>query len=148
MAMLGIRGSLARSVSLGMAAVSLAWLLNTGCGGSGQAPPPKTYPVGGMVVYKGGQPLSGGAIQFQSKSDPNLTTKGDIGPDGTFELVTLYQDEQLQGATEGQYHVTVIPRMTENKPVDIFQLPRVYTVETKDNYFRIELEKPRDRRSP
>ena len=36
----------------------------------------------------------------------------------------------------------------ELKPGDIFQLPRAYTVQAKDNYFPIEIEKPRDRRSP
>ena len=78
-------------------------------------------------------------------SDPSLTTKGDIEPDGTFELITLYQNEQLTGATQGQYHVTVIPRMVDNKPSPISQLPRPLTVEPKDNSFSIELEKPQER---
>jgi hypothetical protein len=72
---------------------------------------------------------------------------GDIGPDGTFELFTLFQDERLQGATVGQYHVTVIPRMSDNKPVAIIQLPRAYTVTAEDNHFSIELERPKDQSS-
>jgi len=147
-AMFKIRPSLTRRVSLGIAAAWLAWLVAAGCGGSGGTPPPKTYRVTGKVYYKGGLPLPGGVIQFQSQSDPSLTTKGDIGMDGTFELVTLYQNQQLEGATEGQFHVTVMTRMSQTKPGDIFQLPRAYTVQAKDNYFPIEIEKPRDRRSP
>jgi len=143
--MFRIRRSFAGGVWLAFVPASLVWLVGTGCGGSGGMPPPQTHPVSGKVFYKGGQPLRGGVIQFQSASDPSLTTKGDIEPDGTFELITLYQNEQLPGATQGQYHVTVIPRMADNKPVDIHQLPRLYTVEAKDNTFSIELERPRAR---
>lgn len=138
--MFGIRRSTPRGVSLALAAASLAGIIHAGCGGSDRTPLPKTYPVSGKVFYKGGQPLPGGVIQFQSNSDPTLTTKGDIGPDGTFELVTLLNNEQLHGATEGQFHVTVIPRMSENKPTEIFQLSRVYTVKAEENSFSIKLE--------
>ena len=130
-----------------LALALLAWPMATGCGGSGGTPPPKTYPVTGKVFYKGGQPVSGGVIQFQSESDPGQTRMGDIEPDGTFELVTLFQNERLQGATVGQYHVTVIPRMSDNKPVPIFLLPQAYTVTAEDNYFSIELERMKDRPS-
>jgi hypothetical protein len=133
----------ARNAWLGLAV--LAWPIAAGCGASGGTPPPTTYPVSGKVFYKGGQPVSGGVIQFQSDSDPSLTHLGDIGPDGTFELRTLFQSERLQGATVGQYHVTVIPRMSENMPVPIFQLPRSYTVAAEDNFFSIELERVKDR---
>jgi hypothetical protein len=138
-----------RSVALGawllIVQAPLVWLAGTGCGGSGGTPPPKTYPVSGQVLLKGGQPLPGGVIQFQSASDANLTTMGDILPDGTFELVTLYQNGQLQGATEGLYHVTVIPRMVDNKPVPIYELPGPFTVKATDNHFSLELEKTKTR---
>jgi hypothetical protein len=140
--MFDVRGSAAPGVWRVIAQASLAWLVGTGCGGSGGTPVPKTYPVTGRVLYKSGQPLPGGVLQFQSASDPNLTAKGEIEADGTFELVTLFQNGQLPGATEGKYHVTVIPRMSDNKPVPIYELPGPYTVKATDNYFSIELEKP------
>jgi hypothetical protein len=124
----------------------LAWLIVTGCGGSGEVAAPKTYPVRGKVFYKGDQPfLFGGVIQFQLETEPRLTQMGDIEPDGTVSLATLFQNERLEGTIEGRYHVTVIPRMLDNKPVPIYQLPRVYTVKAEDNYFSIELEKTKDR---
>jgi hypothetical protein len=128
-------------LSLGL----LAWPIAAGCGTSGGTLPPTTYPVSGKVFYKGGEPVSGGVIQFQSESDPSLTHLGDIGPDGTFELITLFQNERLHGTTVGHYHVTVIPRMSANKPVPILQLPRSYTVAAEDNFFSIELERVKDR---
>jgi hypothetical protein len=128
-------------LSLGL----LAWPIAAGCGASGGTPPPRTYPVSGKVFYKGGEPVSGGVIQFQSESDRSLTRLGDIELDGTFELVTLFQNERLQGATVGPYHVTVIPRMSDNKPMPIFQLPRSYIVAAEDNSFSIELERVKDR---
>lgn len=140
-----IRRLLRRGMGQAIVLASLGGLVGIGCGGSGGPPPPKTYPVRGSVAYRGGQPLSDGVIQFQLESDPTLTTKGDIGPDGTFELVTLFQNGQLQGAVKGQYRVTVIPRMANNKPVPIFQLPGAYTVKAGDNSFTIELEKPWER---
>jgi hypothetical protein len=130
-----------------IALVCLSGLLSTGCGGSGGPVPPKTYPVTGLVSYKGGPALPGGVIQFQSESGSTLTTMGDIGPDGTFELVTLFENDRLKGAVEGRYQATVLPRMTDNRPVDIFQLPRPFTVKETDNYFAIELE-PRRNRPP
>ena len=135
----------ARELGLALTPALLAWLVATGCGGSTEIAPPKTYPVRGKVFYKGDQPLSGGVIQFQSEADPSLTRMGDIELDGTFSLATLFQNERLEGTTEGRYHVTVIPRMSENHPVPIYQLPRVYTVKAEDNYFAIELEKTKDR---
>jgi hypothetical protein len=133
-----------RAKELALALALLASQAAMGCSGSGMVGAPKTYPVRGKVFYKGDQPLAGGVIQFQSESDPSLTRVGDIEPDGTFSLVTLFQNERLDGTTEGRYHVTVIPRMAENKPVPIFQLPRVYTVKAEDNYFSIELDKTKD----
>ena len=135
----------ARHLSLALTPLVLAGLVATGCGGSGGIAAPKTYPVRGKVVYKPDQPLSGGVIQFQSATDPSLTRMGDIATDSTFSLATLFHNERLEGSTEGQYHVTVIPRMSDNKPVPIYQLPGVYTVKAEDNYFSIELDKTKDR---
>jgi hypothetical protein len=143
--MLRIHRSHARKLWPALSPVLLACVVGSGCGGSGGSAPPKTYPVRGKVFYKGNLPFSGGVIQFQSESDPSLTRMGDIEEDGTFSLVTLFQNERLEGTTEGRYHVTVIPRMSENKPVPIFQLPHVYTVKPEDNFFSVELDKTKER---
>ena len=145
--MFPIQSSDAGEPGLALTLAMLAWLAATGCGGTSAIAVPKTYPVRGKVFYKPDQPLTDGVIQFQSEADPNLTRMGEIGPDGTFSLVTLFQNQRLEGTTEGRYHVTVIPRMAENKPVPILQLPRVVTVKAEDNYFSIDLDKTKGRPS-
>jgi hypothetical protein len=102
---------------------------------------PKTYPVSGKVVFKGGGPVTGGGrIEFQSTSDPQVKATGWIDmKDGTFSLTTLRDGKNVEGAVEGQHRVVVELR----NPVTVIDLPNDYTVEQRENDFTIEVPKPR-----
>jgi hypothetical protein len=87
-----------------------------------------------------------GAIQFQAQSEANgLTSLGEIGPDGDFTLYTLHQDQRLAGVPQGTYKATILSR-AQNQEQDIYQLPQTFTVEGKENHFRIELDGPKKKR--
>lgn len=124
---------------LGGLGVSLLFAL--GCGSS--AGLPKTYPANGTVVYKGGQPMKGGSVQFTSTQDPGLQVIGAIGDDGTFALTTIRDQARADGAPEGEYRVTVLPPLQgEHKGLPPIMLPQTYKVGTTDNQFKIQLNVP------
>ena len=91
-----------------------------GCGNSGPEPPP-TYPVTGTVLWKKGEPVRGGLIEFQPTSGNQYTTNAEIGEDGTFSVKTLMKGKKLPGAQEGKYRVTVIPAAKDHivQPVEV-----------------------------
>jgi hypothetical protein len=104
---------------------------------------PKTYPVTGSVVYKGGRPVAGGAIQF-TPADTSYSVTGDINDDGTFTLHTFKDNEKTSGAPEGEYKVIVQPPIgPDQRGVAAIPLPKPYKVEAKDNRFAIEVDPPR-----
>jgi hypothetical protein len=123
--------------------------LVAGCNAAGL---PKTYPVTGSVVYKGGQPLKGGMVQFTPVGDSPLRVVGPIQEDGRFTLATQKDNAKADGAPEGDYRVTVIlplqadPRGGLSDPhrgVPPIVLPKTYKVEAKDdNELKIELPQP------
>src|SRR5437016_14514213 len=88
------RGSL---IALG--ALTLCGLI--GCGPS----LPKTYPVKGQVVVKGGKLREGSTIMFQLMSDVSVVADGDIEKDGSFTLTTQMYGKAKPGAAEGEYNV-------------------------------------------
>ncbi len=109
---------------------------------------PKTYPVTGKVVFKGGQAMTGGAIEFKSADDPMLRVVGTIDPNGTFTLSTLKDNSRVTGAPEGDFQVTVLPPLGTNpggsvadaqKGQQAIRLPKSYRIEAKDNTLDIEL---------
>lgn len=125
--------------------LALAGLAGGGCQSAGPSLP-KTYPVTGQVVLKGGRPLTGGMVEFRSTADPALTTLGDIEPDGRFTLRTLFNGQALPGAVEGAHQVTVSPpRNRESHGGQAIGLPQSYTVEAKENHFVIEVELPAEK---
>jgi hypothetical protein len=72
---------------------------------------PPLHPVTGKVV-RGGQPVSGGLIQFfADPADPDLVINAEVGPDGSFELQTLHSVSQkkAKGAPAGSYKVNYTP---------------------------------------
>jgi hypothetical protein len=119
--------------------LGLCLLPAAGCRGRGALPP--TYPAGGSVVYRGGQPFPGGTIEFVSLTDPSVAVSGEIQDDGTFALHTLKNTDRADGAAEGSYRVTVLPRLpADQKPVRPLTLAATYKVEPKENVFRIEID--------
>jgi hypothetical protein len=83
-------------------AAALATLV--GCGHSESLPAYQVYEVKGKVVLADGKPLNGGWISFVPKGDLPVTPSGEIGPDGTFSLVTGGSGE---GAPPGEYKVRI-----------------------------------------
>jgi hypothetical protein len=108
---------------------------------------PKTYPVVGRVVFKNGEPLTGGAVEFQSLADSSLTTRAEIQWNGTFSVFTLVNNKKVPGAIEGQHRVSVVPPMPQNQVIELLEPVRpIVTVEPGDNDFTIEVEKVKPRR--
>jgi hypothetical protein len=135
------------------------WLLLVLVGLTGCSSGPKTYPVHGKVVYPDGSPMKGGAIMFEPVDNKlNIMSRGGIKEDGTFVLSTF---GKADGAVPGRYRVLIRgrrnnPRSSAEDPDLIDQIhPRFqdfktsgleFTVEPKDNEFRITIERaPRSR---
>lgn len=119
------------AVALLLSAVCLS---ATGCGAKKpSAPAPKTFPVTGKVVTKDGKPVAGGMVEFQSKTNNQLSVTSEIKPDGTFSLISRRDGEQFPGATEGDYQVTLFPPMSASQTDAPKTLPETFKVEPKDN---------------
>jgi len=89
-------------------ALSPVWL--AGCGPRA----PKTYPVTGKVVLKGGGKLKGLAVEFQSVTDPDVRALGDINPDtGAFKMVSVLLNRGKEGVVEGEHRVRVFNPLNE-----------------------------------
>ncbi|HZY90490.1 MAG TPA: hypothetical protein VFE78_37050 [Gemmataceae bacterium] len=87
-------------------AVALALLL--GAGGCG----PKLYPVRGKVSLGDGKPVTEGMVVFERKGEEKpVTARGEIQPDGSFQLSTHRPGD---GAPAGTYRVLVAPRSDPN----------------------------------
>ena len=117
-----------------MMVAALALPASVGCAGM-----PRTYPVKGKVVFKGGKPVTDGRIQFQSATDPQFKALGDIDQDGSFSLTTYIGTNKAQGAPQGPYSVVV----ELERPADVVALPNTYTVEPRENEFTIVVERRR-----
>jgi hypothetical protein len=89
-----------------------------GCSRSDALPTYQVYDVKGKVLLADGTPLSGGLITFVPKGELPVAPSGEIGPDGTFSIVT---GGSGQGAPAGEYKVRIetpqIPRVKNKKPL-------------------------------
>ncbi len=86
--------------------VALVLVLVVGCG-KGAAPWEKTYPVKGVISFKG-KPVADAELSFfpEDASYPDLVRpRAKSGADGTFVVWTY---EQGDGAPVGSYKVTVV----------------------------------------
>jgi hypothetical protein len=94
-------------------AVSLT-LSVVGCG-SGK------YPVRGTVTLEDGTPLSKGLVIFERvEGGPPVTARGDIKPDGRYELST---ERPGDGALPGRYKVAINPLDPSDVPDERKVLP-------------------------
>jgi hypothetical protein len=114
-----------------------ALVLCGACGCNSSLTMPKMYAVKGKVVYKDGQPLEGGKIQFHSVVSSPVTTGGDIKDDGTFTVQSRGDATSLPGAPTGAYNVTIVPppplRQTEERSVQSYTPKKMYYVKGDDN---------------
>jgi hypothetical protein len=86
--------------SLGRGTLVLA-LLSAGCGSS------TVIPARGKVVFPDGTPLTGGMVTTQPIGGPSkVSARGQIRPDGTFQLGTFTDDD---GVEEGEHRVLIVP---------------------------------------
>jgi len=126
-------------------------VLLVGCGKT----PEKLYPVSGVVTV-GGEPLNGGSVQFEMKnkgeaSGKVFTASGEIGEDGSYELLTFGKP----GAPAGEHRVWVSPNLLHvpdklgvsheklSRVPKKYRLPTTtdltYTVEEDENEINVEV---------
>lgn len=136
-------GRIRRSFWLRLAILTVAVVVGCNRG-------PRTFPVQGKVVSRGGKAWSGGMIQFTSVADPQVVATGEIQPDGTFRLVTHYaagtNAKSKPGAVEGEHHIYLdepLPQVDTDGVVVIrpIVVSKTYRVESKENEFTIEAQR-------
>ncbi len=129
---------------------ALAFTLLVGCGGGGTNQPnfPDLHPVKG-VVKRSGQPVKGGAIQFNPDPPrPDFLINSEVGADGTFTLTTVRttdsKGERKTGAPAGSYTVTYTPPLadqTAGGQINPIDLPKPVTVNAGNNDLTVDLPK-------
>lgn len=89
---------------------SLAGLLMLACFHGCGPRDPKTYPVSGKVVFKGGdiQKLQGWMVQFQAVAEHDTRANAEIGDGGAFKAVSLVNNHGKEGVVEGEQRVCVV----------------------------------------
>lgn len=114
-----------------------------GC--AAKAPPPNlptVHKVTGKVLDKSTkQPITEGAVQFESLAEQGRVGLADIGPDGTFTMTTFVDNQRLEGLVAGPQRATFLPRTTQDQsakgPVT---LNETFEVKAGDNEFILEVE--------
>ncbi len=129
--------------------ILLSVALAAGCGGGADQPKfPDLSQVSG-VVKRGGQPVKGGAVQFQSEPDrPEFLVNSEVGSDGTFTLSTVRTTdktgERKTGAPAGKYKVVYQPPLgdqTAGGQLTPINAPGSFEVKAGPNDLMIELPK-------
>jgi hypothetical protein len=88
----------------------LTGALPTTLGGCGDGSQP-TYRAGGRVTFPDGKPLAGGRVEFAPvQSNLGPAARGQIQPDGSFQLSTYRPND---GAVEGEHVALVVPPLPE-----------------------------------
>ncbi len=83
--------------------ILIVFVFLVGCN-QGQLP---TYRAGGKVTFTDGNPLEGGMVTLRAIEAPKpISARGDIQPDGTFQLSTF---SEADGALEGEHQVAIQP---------------------------------------
>jgi hypothetical protein len=132
----------------GRAALAAAACLALAAGGCA----PGKYPVSGTVTLHDGTPLTKGLIIFERvDGGPPLTARGNVGPDGRYELST---EKPGDGVPTGRYQVSINPLDTSDAPDEQKVLPfdvkylnlkasgLEFEVKSGPNDFPIKLDRP------
>ena len=113
----------------------------SGCGVP-PTPPPQTYPAQGQVIVDG-QLAKGGAVLFDSVSEPRWTTQASIEEDGTFKLSILHETKNIPGAVPGEYRVTImLPSIDQKTQRDPIILEKHQKIIAGDNSLKLEVRSP------
>jgi len=115
-------------------------LVVAAAGCKSQARLPDTVPVRGKVVFRGGAPLTGGMIQFQSQERPDVMASSVIAPDGSFELSSFMSGARAPGAVPGQHRVIIVPPFDESNRHSPAIPPQDVTVSAGKNDLTIAIE--------
>jgi hypothetical protein len=90
-----------------------------------------------------GQPLQGGAVEFQALAEPRWPTLADIQPDGNFSLSIIHEGKRHPGALTGEYRVTILfANDGDKKPRPPITLPKTYKVVEGNNTITLEVSAP------
>jgi hypothetical protein len=123
---------------------SLIWglIAMAGCGPTTDKDLPPLHAVKG-IVQNDGQHVSGGRVSLRAlQDDPNLMINAVVGPDGKFELDTIYTREKRgpkhPGAPIGTYRLTYAASSADHADVPV-ELIRTFTVEPNANEWTVEL---------
>lgn len=127
-----------RCAAFVLAAMVFVWV--NGCGPTTE-PPPKVFPVKGVVKAKGAA-LKGGMIEFRLESNPTFAMSSAIGDNGAFELHTLFGNQKLQGAAAGACKVSVYSISSTGELIsrELVQPRQPITIAEKANELTIEVE--------
>lgn len=109
-----------------------------GCG-KPEPPPVATFKTTGRVTYNNGDPVAGAIVQFISAKNSSLNMSAQTDADGTFVLVTLFGNENLDGAIEGRCNAMITLPITSPIPQTI-AMPKPYDITMGDNHFDIQLK--------
>jgi hypothetical protein len=93
---------------LALAVVSLvACAVVAGCGPS----EPPLYPVSGTVKFADGKPAPGCVVEFTSEAEATkgMNARGEVQPDGSYQLKTVVNGKEKDGAVAGPQKVIVVP---------------------------------------
>lgn len=124
---------------------ALLFVLLLGCG---KKPPavnlPKAYAVNGKVVDKqSGEPITAGAVQFESLQSAGQTGIAEIQADGTFSANTFVDGNKLSGLVPGPQRVTFMPSATVDQASAVpVTLSETFEVKESDNDFLIQIDAP------
>ncbi len=88
----------------GCAALLGVWMTIAGCGRSDSLPSLQVYEVNGKVLLGDGKPLTSGWVYLVPTAGLPLTPSAEIGPDGTFSVVT---GGSGNGAPAGEYKIRI-----------------------------------------
>lgn len=131
------------SWSWSVCALLFVLLSFSGCGPSKTAPP--LYPVKGQVL-NGGKTLSNGVVQFQPTQSGQPSALGEVQPDGSFELATIFEGRRLAGAVAGQHQVVVNFSPTgDGRSIMPTTMETPFTVQAGDNSIKIDVAKDKKR---
>jgi hypothetical protein len=115
-------------------------LLAGGCGDSNRTPPPVVHPVKGKLVNKAGQPVTEGMIEIVTVAGDPKSARGALAADGSFGLsVMTVEGTKYDGAEEGEYRVTYIPRMSEQQTEQPVTLPKTVKIVPGENQLELRL---------
>lgn len=98
-----------------------------------------TYKTTGAVTYTDGTPVAKAIVQFASEANPGLNMSATTNEDGTFELKTLHENDNLDGAIAGPCSVMVTLPITGPIPTTL-NLKKKYEITEGDNHFDIKLD--------